>query len=1625
MTITICIALNFILRCATPIDPDAAQTSVAIILDSPTLQQSGDFLEDSLGNTIRLGVACFLPEHLDSVQLLITSPTGESFVDTMFRPQSTLLYDTLWMTVLLRTPGAKNIIVYPFSDLELTPARATLFVYNRELPENGAPRISILGNTVVRPGRTCMLIVKGEDADRGQTVSLNLEKSPEGSLLLNDTLFTWNIPDDHTGTDTIIVSATDNGIPNAMSFDTVIITVTRNPHPPTQTISGDRTLKPASNCILVIANADADTDQSVTTTVSGNPDGSSIIDGNVFMWQIPAGFTGKDTLYFTATDNGIPPREIVDTVIIVVSEDDVNFPPVWTKDTLDVAITDDGVVDIDLTEFCKDADGDDLSFSLEDSAPETGLLEGTRYRFTPAKGSNASFIVGVLAKDQGSTTVRAVIKVAVILRVVDNTAPRIAMLSPILDSVSINSPTAVVSFSVVDESGIDTIVCTMDGKSFGIAAVDTYFTAIVSGLAKDVYNRIMITASDASDRHNSYSKILYIKYDPTMEDRTSPVIERIVPAFDSVVVKDSSMIVTIVATDVSGIVSVTGTMGDTLLEFGRTDSLYSFQVNGLAKNRYRRIVVVATDSSVNKNSDSAIFYVKYDPTLDDVTPPLLARVSPVKDSSVVPEVFLPIEIAVTDENGISLVSCSMNGRTIPVTNNGSMYSATVDGLVPEQYNQIVFTAVDASTQQNRSLLVYHVYSDTTMNDHANPELVRLTPDKDTVLLSIPAVQLSVAATDVSGIRQVICSKDGIMLPVSASGTRYSATVIDLVKDVFTRIVFVATDKSSNSNSDSIVYHVKYDPTLTDTEKPAVNRAVPTTETFTTATSSLVLSVYAFDGSGIASVTCTMDQASFEVFNNGSAYSAEVSGLKENGINLITFTVTDASSNKNETSVSFRITYDPSLSDKAPPVFTITNWPADDAVLREATKVLAFKVIDPSGIDSVWWNLNGVFQARLSPVAPDGYSFVAPLSHTDSNRIVVYATDNSSNHNRDSLVRTLYYNQQPVAHSQRNLETKRNTALAVTLTASDPDYDAITQWKITQYPVNGSITIPTALPQIIYAPNLNVVGMDSIKFRVWDARDSSVTPGVIVINVKNDDVAPKFLLEPVNSAGDSGATLTFTSQINSDVYPAPAYTWKKVTGEIVATTGPNFTISSLKYGNQGDYLLEVSNRAGLITSKVFTLLVYDRTPPVVKLIGSGDTTVQLYEDWSDPGARAYDDRDGDLTDKIIVNGTVNTQVPGIYKIANTARDVQGNGATFTRTVRVEGWEKIANFESLDFTSIMTADNKYYVFYVSNTEQGRVSTFNEEGTFVQVGKDFGNISALSIALGNDQVTPFISFYNPSNAHVTIMKLVDGSWEPVIDQMLPIWYENSSTLSLTLGARDVPHVASKFQDGNYSNCGVYNIYTNEWRVVGEPKAFDGIINNSELYRDRNLVLVTAAQNTPYVAGTANIIGGRPRPICKKLDNGEWVSAAKDSLIGTENLTSPNNIHLLRNARDEIYFGCTFGEGTSDPRVFQLKGDVWSQLPPIARNSDIGGGSFSMAMGSDDRLYVVHPENDDMIVKRWNGLEWRCIPDFNTNEQKPAFIAPNGGVSVAAGKDECYVTYRHGSVEDQTTIIMHWKKP
>ena len=128
--------------------------------------------------------------------------------------------------------------------------------------------------------------------------------------------------------------------------------------------------------------------------------------------------------------------------------------------------------------------------------------------------------------------------------------------------------------------------------------------------------------------------------------------------------------------------------------------------------------------------------------------------------------------------------------------------------------------------------------------------------------------------------------------------------------------------------------------------------------------------------------------------------------------------------------------------------------------------------------------------------------------------------------------------------------------------------------------------------------------------------------------------------------------------------------------IIATvTGTTRQVTGLTPSTAYSFSVRAKDAAGNVSSasntvNVTTLTPPDTTPPVITLNGASTINLNVGDTYTEQGATATDNVDGNITANIVITGTVNTSAAGTYLVNYNVSDAAGNAATqVTRTVIV--------------------------------------------------------------------------------------------------------------------------------------------------------------------------------------------------------------------------------------------------------------------------------------------------------------------------------------------------------------------
>ncbi len=473
-----------------------------------------------------------------------------------------------------------------------------------------------------------------------------------------------------------------------------------------------------------------------------------------------------------------------------------------------------------------------------------------------------------------------------------------------------------------------------------------------------------------------------------------------------------------------------------------------------------------------------------------------------------------------------------------------------------------------------------------------------------------------------------------------------------------------------SDTQTVLLTVKTIPQIIDSTKPIIIFSDPVKDSVSINSNSYSVKVVSKDASGVGLVMFTLGTTNFVATKSADTiWSTTVTGLASGAFNKNTVVATDASVNSNKDTLIFYIKYDSTMTDLTGPVFFQKSGPADNTVVTVPNIVMIDSIVDPSGVDTVSWTLNGVSGGVIKPDSANHYMLNTQLITYHGNKIIIAAYDKSSNHNKSADTIMLDYNVPPVAND-RTLSTKKDTPLSIALTANSVDGDPLSGWIIVAQPKNGALS--GTAPTLTYTSATGFIGLDSLLFTVSDGINTSL-PAKIWINVSDVLVAPKISNQLSDTAVNQGTKATFSVITNPGANPTPSFSWKKEGQTSVICSTQTFTINQTKYSDESKYRCVVSNSQGTDSTAWVTLTVRDVTKPVIILKGANPQNIILGSPYVELGDSAYDDRDGIITSKVVRDTTkVNTALAGTYKVTYSVKDSTSNFAdTATRSVVING------------------------------------------------------------------------------------------------------------------------------------------------------------------------------------------------------------------------------------------------------------------------------------------------------------------------------------------------------------------
>jgi large repetitive protein len=380
-----------------------------------------------------------------------------------------------------------------------------------------------------------------------------------------------------------------------------------------------------------------------------------------------------------------------------------------------------------------------------------------------------------------------------------------------------------------------------------------------------------------------------------------------------------------------------------------------------------------------------------------------------------------------------------------------------------------------------------------------------------------------------------------------------------------------------------------------------------------------------------------------------------------GTYTVTYNVTDLSGN-----AATQVTRTVNVTDPNPPVITFgTNGNATYAKTRSST----INVTDDTAVD----NASLKYQWTTSTTAPSEVSF--SLTFTNNNSV-----------SSPAGVTGTYYLWALAKDTGGNTTIERtnafnldNTIPVITMTGSSPINHpvgtAYTDAGATATDgIDGNLTSSISTNNGV---NINTLGSYSVTYNVSDSSGNNATQVTRTVNVVDNSIPTVAFGTNGNAtyAKSRSTTATVSDNIQVDTNTLE-YQWTTSTS---APTEVSFVTSftngqsiNTPAGVTGGYYLwilakDTSGNTLIDRSNVFNL---DNTAPVITLLGTTPVTHPVGTAYSDAGATASDNIDGNITGSISTSSNVTPAIPGSYTVTYNVTDASGNNATeVTRTVNV--------------------------------------------------------------------------------------------------------------------------------------------------------------------------------------------------------------------------------------------------------------------------------------------------------------------------------------------------------------------
>jgi len=364
----------------------------------------------------------------------------------------------------------------------------------------------------------------------------------------------------------------------------------------------------------------------------------------------------------------------------------------------------------------------------------------------------------------------------------------------------------------------------------------------------------------------------------------------------------------------------------------------------------------------------------------------------------------------------------------------------------------------------------------------------------------------------------------------------------------------------------------------------------------------------------------------------------------NGADSFTFKANDGIADSNVATISINVT---AVNDSP------TASSQSVSVVEDVAKSISLVASDPEGSALTWTIISSPSNGSLAvnPAAP-AYSYTPNANFNGSDVFTFKVNDGSSDSNTATVTLLVgAVNDAPVAANQ-SVATQEDTAVGVTLVATDVDADSLSYAVVTP-PAQGTLTGTGSART--YTPPLNWSGTDTFTFEASDGSLlSNLASVTITVNASNDQPVAA---NQASSVSEDGSVVLTLSATDND---ASSLTYSLLTNPSQGTlsgTGSTRTYTpDPNYNGQDSFTWKANDGTTDSNTATYTLTV---TPENDAPVASSQT-VTVVEDTPTSISLSATDIDGDSLTYEIVTSPANGTVTGTGAIRTYSPDTNYAG-----------------------------------------------------------------------------------------------------------------------------------------------------------------------------------------------------------------------------------------------------------------------------------------------------------------------------------------------------------------------------